>query len=103
MPKLGEILSKVRHGLLGFKMDEVMTGTHEFEPGAGPAGRRPMEFKVTWGTERFVEWLDPKSPKFLVNDLAGTVTVDGLCQDTPCKGVLELRYFDQHRIRYVFD
>jgi hypothetical protein len=103
MLKLGEMIGKLAKGEFGFKMDEVMTGFHEFEAGAGPTGLRPMEFKVTWGTERLGPWLNPTSGKFMTNDLEGTVSIDGLCADSPCKGRLELRYFDQRRIRYVFD
>ncbi|MBI5529592.1 MAG: hypothetical protein HY897_24970 [Deltaproteobacteria bacterium] len=38
MNLLQEIREKWREGRLGFKMDEVMTGAHWFEPGCGPDG-----------------------------------------------------------------
>jgi hypothetical protein len=61
-----------------------------------------MEFKVTWGARNLVEWLNPKGEKFMIVDLAGTVTVGGLCEAAPCEGTLELKYFDQRKIRYAF-
>jgi hypothetical protein len=87
----------------GFRMDEVMSGTHEFEPGCGPAGKLPLSFRVTWGPDDLRKWLDPRGGSFLTQPLTGTVTVGGLCQDAPCTGRLELRYFDEHALRYTLD
>ena len=39
MERLLNLVRGVREKLFGFRMDEVMSGTHEFEPGRGPAGR----------------------------------------------------------------
>jgi hypothetical protein len=100
MEALKEMIAEKR---VGFKMDEVMTGTHRFVGGAGPAGEFPMEFKVTWGTKNAGKWFNPLGPEFMLNDLAGTVTVGGLCENAPCTGRLELRYFQEGKIRYVFD
>ncbi len=91
-----------RAGRLGFRMDEVMTGWHEFEPGRGPAGQLPFEFQVTWGADDLRAWTDPHSPSFLRGRIEGTVTAGGLCEAAPCKGTLELRYFSDHRLRYDF-
>jgi hypothetical protein len=38
----------------------------------------------------------------MVGELEGTVTIDGLCDQTPCTGSLELRYLKEHKIRYSF-
>lgn len=103
MTLLSELRAKLDPRRIGYTIDEVMTGTHQFEPGFGPAGRRFMEFRVTWGSERALGTLDPRSDGFLVHDLVGTVTVDGLCRAAPCEGHLELRYFADQRIRYVFE
>ena len=89
--------------LPGFSMDEVMTGTHEFLPGAGPPGTLPFEFRVRWGTSDMGEFLDPRGKNFMVNDMEGTVTVGGLCEDVRCSGTLELRYFKDQKIRYAFE
>ncbi len=97
MPK-----KKILSRLPGFSMDEIMTGTHEFAAGAGPAGVHPFEFKVRWGASDMGGFLDPSSKKFMVNDMEGTVTVGGLCEETPCRGTLELRYFKDQKIRYAF-
>lgn len=88
---------------VGFRMDEVMSGEHVFEPGCGPQGRHPMSFAVTWGPDDLRTWGDPRSGEFLTQDLEGTVTVGGLCGETPCRGRLELRYFDEHALRYTFE
>jgi len=88
---------------MGFLIEEMMSGEHEFEPGFGIPGKLPMSFKVTWGAEQMLKWLNPASEDFLKSDLEGTVSIDGLCQDTPCKGSLELRYFKDQSIRYTFD
>ena len=58
---------------------------------------------MTWGTDDLVRWLDHRSGTFLTQDLEGTVTVGGLCEAAPCKGRLELRYFDEHVLRYRFE
>jgi hypothetical protein len=88
---------------VGFLMDEVMTGTHEFVPGMGPAGKKFMEFAVSWGTKHVERFVNPRDSDFLTSELEGTVTIEGLCTRAPCSGTLELRYFDEHKIRYTFD
>jgi short-subunit dehydrogenase len=90
-------------GNIGFKMDEIMQGEHEFENGFGPAGKKRMIFKVNWGTNQLIDWLNPFSDNFMVNDLEGTVSIDGLCEDEPCSGKLELKYFSEQKIRYTFE
>lgn len=95
-------MSKLLSLLPGFSMDEVMTGTHEFAPGAGPAGVHPFEFRVRWGATDMAAFLNPTSKDFMVNTMEGTVTAGGLCRETPCRGTLELRYFKDQKIRYTF-
>jgi hypothetical protein len=90
-------------GNIGFKMDEIMQGEHEFENGFGPTGKKRMIFKVNWGTNQLIDWLNPFSDNFMVNDLEGTVSIDGLCEDEPCSGKLELKYFSEQKIRYTFE
>ncbi len=88
---------------VGFLLDEVMEGEHRFEPEFGSGGDRPMSFRVTWGPSSLVDWLSPASPAYLRHDLEGTVTMDGLCVDAPCRGSLDLCYSSQHKIRYAFE
>jgi len=95
-------LASVLTGNGGFQIDELMAGEHEFEPGFGPAGKRPMHFKAGWGPNDMLSWLNPLGDGFMTNNLKGTVSIDGLCIDTPCEGRLELRYFDEQKIRYSF-
>jgi len=99
-----EALRKLIRGEpVGFEMDEVMTGTHRFEGGAGPAGELELTFRVTWGTASLWPYFDPRSPAFLSNCLRGTVTVGGLVENAVCAGKLDLRYFQEGKLRYTFD
>jgi NADP-dependent 3-hydroxy acid dehydrogenase YdfG len=88
---------------IGFMMDETMQGEHSFEPGFGSEGKKRMSFRVTWGTKNLFEWLNPLGPQFMMNELNGTVTVDGLCENAICTGKLELKYFTEQKIRYTFE
>ena len=103
MGRIADLKKMISEGRIGFTMDEVMTGTHRFEPKFGPPGRRPMEFRVTWGPKNITDWMNPAGDKFMLNDMEGTVTIDGLCDAAPCKGSLALRYFKDQTIRYSFD
>jgi hypothetical protein len=103
MGRLAQIKRMISEGRVGFAMDEIMTGTHEFEPRFGPPGKRHMEFRVTWGPNDLGAWINPAGDRFMLNDLEGTVTVDGLCYFTPCRGTLALRYFKDQTIRYAFE
>lgn len=97
------MMATLSGGRLGYRMDEVMSGFHEFTPGEGPPGRHPMEFRVTWAAPDLRRAFRPGSEDFLVHDLAGEVTVGGLTEGAPCHGTLELRYFRDQSIRYTFD
>jgi hypothetical protein len=87
---------------IGFLMDEVMTGVHEFEPGCGPLGKRDMEFRVSWGAKDLKVWANPLCERFFYNDLKGVISIDGLCEQASCVGGLDLRYFRDRTIRYDF-
>ena len=88
---------------MGFRIQEVMTGQHEFEPSFGEPGRRFMEFRVFWGPGSLMEWANPFGERFMTNQMEGTVTIEGLCDAAPCSGTLELRYFRDASIRYTFE
>jgi len=103
MGRLAQFKKMVSESRLGFEIDEVMTGRHEFEPGFGEPGYRPMEFRVTWGHSHLSKWLNPRNGEFLNGPLRGKVTIGGLCVDAPCEGTLQLRYFTDHKIRYAFE
>lgn len=103
MGRIADFKKMVAEGRLGFRMDEVMTGWHEFEPGCGGPGRAPFEFDVSWGPSDLFSWANPTHPEFLTQPLWGTVTAGGLCFKSPCKGSLEFRYLKDRSIRYVFD
>ncbi len=98
--RLGSVL---RRRSVGYRMDEVMTGFHEFAPGQGEPGRRPMEFRVTWAAPDVTQTLNPVSSEFLRHELVGDVSIAGLCEAAPCRGTLDLRYFRDQSIRYAFD
>lgn len=87
---------------VGFRMSEVMTGRHEFEPGCGPRGTHPFEFRVDWGPEDVLAWANPTRREFLTQPLEGWVSIGELCERAPCAGTLELRYFTKRTIRYTF-
>ena len=103
LEQLGRSLRRLREGRVGFQVDETMAGEHEFAAGWGPPGKRRLSFSVSWGPANVVRWLKPGSPEFLFQPLSGTFTVEGLCETAPCQGTLELRYFDEHKIRYSID
>lgn len=100
---LVNLLANVSYGVVGdvgFQMEEVMSGEHEFVK--GKKGKLPMEFKVVWGAESLIDWANPFEEDFMCNTLDGTVTIGGLCKDSPCTGRLELKYFTEQKIRYTF-
>ena len=102
MRGLEEFRAMIAEGRVGFRIDEAMIGEHEFEPKFGSPEKRPMEFRVTWGPRHIFQWANPAHHRFMVSELEGMVTIDGLCHHTPCTGSLELRYLKDHAIRYTF-
>ncbi|MCB9688465.1 MAG: hypothetical protein H6735_25740 [Alphaproteobacteria bacterium] len=88
---------------MGFRAREIMRGYHEFAEGMGPPGRHPFTFRASWGPDRLRDWLDPRKPTFLWQELTGEVDADGLCEAAPCRGTLHLRYVPDRTIRYVFE
>ena len=85
----------------GFRVRERMSGWHERVDGAGE--RRPLSFEGEWGPDRLRDWLDPRSPAFLWQEIRGTISADGLCAAAPFRGTLSLQYVGLRRIRYVLD
>lgn len=89
---------------MGFRAREIMRGHHEFHDGYGPAGRHPFAFRARWGPDRVRDWLDPRKPSFLWQELEGEVLAGGLSDGwAPCAGTLHLQYLPERRIRYDFD
>ena len=89
---------------MGFEITEQMTGSHTFEQGQGPRGRHPLQFRAIWGPRRLRDWLNPLGDRFLWQELSGEIQIGGLTDGwVPCQGQLELRYFRDRSIRYVFD
>ncbi|ACL04418.1 conserved hypothetical protein [Desulfatibacillum aliphaticivorans] len=103
MGRIKDLYTMVKERRLGFAMDEVMSGDHEFMPGMGPEGRLPFEFRVTWGPRHLIKWINPLGGAFMTQPLEGTVTVGGMCTRVPCSGTLELAYFTEAKIRYTFE
>jgi NAD(P)-dependent dehydrogenase (short-subunit alcohol dehydrogenase family) len=107
--KLGSILNSImdtaKKGVpeKGFQIHEVMSGEHEFVDGFGPAGKHKFEFKADWGPKNLVDFVNPGQDKFMLSELAGTVTIGGMCENMPVYGTLQLRYFQDQKIRYTFD
>ena len=100
---LNTVKTMVSEKRIGFTMDEIMTGTHEFVEGKGPKGIHPMEYRVTWGNKNFAKWINPFGGEFMANTLSGKVDIGGLVVDADCEGTLELLYFQEQKIRYAFE
>ncbi|MBN2360856.1 MAG: hypothetical protein JXR83_15480 [Deltaproteobacteria bacterium] len=103
MQRLKELIEMARERRIGFRIDEVMSGHHTFEPGCGPAGQLPMRFRVTWGHRHLAAFASPLSDDFGKADLEGTVSIDFLCREAPCQGTFELKYLSEQAIRYCFE
>jgi len=76
--------------MLGFRIDETMTGFHEFK---NSNEKKFMEFVITWGPDNILKWLNPFGSGFLKQELEGHITIDGLCKEWPCYGELTLAYY----------
>jgi hypothetical protein len=81
---------------IGFSIDETMIGTHAFKSYLDEP--LPMSFKATWGTDDIIN----NSEGMTEFDIKGTVSINGLCVDTPMEGILELKYFTDASIKYFF-
>ncbi|MFP4475027.1 MAG: hypothetical protein ACLFOY_05670 [Desulfatibacillaceae bacterium] len=103
MQMLNGLRGMARQRRVGFTIDEIMEGWHEFEPGIGPGGRKPFLFFATWGPRNVKPWINPQSPDFMRQPLEGWVTMGDVCEKAPCRGSLALNYFRGHSIRYEFD
>jgi hypothetical protein len=103
MGKIDDLVNMIKERRFGFQMDEVMSGEHEFEPGFGPKGKLPIEFRVTWGPKHITKWANPFGGEFMTQGMAGSVSVEGLCKNAACSGTLELKYFSEAKIRYTFE
>lgn len=90
-------------GDLNVRIDELMSGEHEFINGYGPKGKRPFSFRVSWGPKETSSFLFPGSGDFMVADLKGVVNIDGMDNNIPCSGKLEFKYIEEQKIRYTFD
>ena len=89
--------------MVGFKMDEIMVGTHTFSDGSFEGRELPLNFSLTWGNENLVKFLNPRSDEFLMNSAKGFITVGGLANKADCTGTLRLMYFSERKIRYELD
>lgn len=103
MGRIEKLVNMLLERRVGFKMDEVMSGDHQFELGYGPTGRWPMEFKVTWGPEHLLPWINPQNKDFMSQPQEGVITIGEFCKDVLCQGTLELGYFTNQMLRYTLD
>lgn len=83
--------------MIGFRMNEVMVGTHRFE---GSDNELPMLFHLTWGHRSLRAYYSPFSPDFLKAEARGIITVGGLVEKADCVGSLHLLYFTDRKVRY---
>lgn len=90
---------------VGFKMHEVMTGFHCFEPEFAErynlsTEERFMEFVIDWGPDNLANWLNPTNSGFMKHPLQGKMTIAGLCFEAPCQGMMKLNYFSDQTLCY---
>ncbi|MBU0992479.1 MAG: hypothetical protein KJ737_08305 [Proteobacteria bacterium] len=88
--------------MIGFKLDEVMTGTHEFSEVGWPKGMHPFHYSLTWGNQNLLNFLNPFSKEFLSSETKGIITIGGLVNKAVCQGTLQMLYFSERKIRYDF-
>jgi hypothetical protein len=100
---MADSISRILNGNFGFQIEETMSGYHEFTDENDREGIHPITFTAKWGPETIIPWLNPYDNNFLRHSMNGTVTVGGLCEETHFSGYMELRYFSETLIRYVFD
>jgi hypothetical protein len=86
--------------MVGFKIDEIMVGTHRVE---GREDEKPMHFTITWGNKSLRNYLNPFSAEFLRADARGVITVSGIVNKAECMGSLRLLYFTERKIRYELE
>jgi len=72
--------------MVGFKFDEVMSGTHKFE---SQNEEFEMEFRVRWGPTDIIKWAENK----FTCPLEGVITIGKMCKNVPCKGTISLHYW----------
>jgi len=85
----------------GFRIREVMDGTHEFVARHGPPGEFPFSFELGWGSDSLRNFLNPlRREDFLTAACRGVIRIGELVEETACEGSLELRYFSEAKIRY---
>ncbi len=89
--------------MVGFKMDELMVGTHTFSNGSFAGRELPLNFSLTWGSGSLLGFLNPWSDEFLRSEARGFITVGGLVNKADCIGSLKLMYFSGRKIRYELD
>lgn len=80
-----------------------MSGHHSFVGDRETGGEHPIEFTAEWGPENLASWVNPLGRNYLRHPMSGVVSVGGLCEEADLEGFMELRYFTERKIRYVFD
>ena len=86
---------------LGFRMDEVMVGTHTFRGPRAQEGVLPLQFTLSWGADSLLRFLNPQGGGFLLSEARGVMTVGGLVDKADCTGSLHMLYFSERKIRYT--
>lgn len=100
---MAQVLSKlIGESKVGFRMHEVMTGTHEFVGKAGPKGEFPFSFELDWGTDNVIDFINPFSGQSYTVQAKGAVRMGEFADEASCVGTLEFCYFTEAKIRYRF-
>lgn len=99
-----DFLRMIEEKRVGFKMDEVMEGTHRLKDGPLARVALPMSFRASWGSKNLGKFLfDFFRGRPAACELSGTANIEGLCQNAEVKGKLEFRYLVDATLRYEFE
>ncbi len=88
---------------LGWKTHEFGCGTHRFLGDGGPPGALPIRLELDLRIGSLRDFVNPLALPAVSGVMAceGTVSAEGLAQDAPCSGTLEMRLLTERVLRYA--
>jgi len=87
---------------VGWTTHEFGTGTHRFLGDHGPPGALPIRLELDLRIDSLRDFVNPLVDPAIsgVMQCEGTFSAQGLVQDAPCTGTLELRLVSERILRY---
>jgi hypothetical protein len=87
---------------IGWKTHEFGSGTHRFLGDHGPPGALPIRFELDLRIDSLRDFANPLMDPAIsgVMQCEGTFSAEGLVQDAPCAGTLEMRLITERILRY---